>query len=104
MLQGHTPPTFALLDQFCGRFAVDKEWIATGRGSPFSPVGEDCYYPEQSVRQLAELRPEVVYAVRGTSDEGHAFFAAESDPLRMCRIPGIWHVSARVGGAEQASC
>lgn len=98
VLEGHTPPTFAFLDQFCDRFAVDKEWIATGRGSPFSPVGESHFYPEESARQLIEAKPEVVYAVRSTSDEGEAFFVAESDPLRIWRIPGIWHVSARVGG------
>ena len=98
VLQGHTPPTFAFLDQFCDRFAVDKEWIATGRGSPFSPVGESHFYPGESARQLTESKPEVVYVVRSTSDEGEAFFVAESDPLRIWRVPGIWHVSAHVGG------
>lgn len=98
VLQGHAPPTFAFLDQFCDRFAVDKEWIGTGRGSPFLPVGENCYYPQDCARQLTESKPEVIYAVRSTSDEGHAFFVAESDPLRIWRIPGVWHVSSHVGG------
>jgi hypothetical protein len=34
VVEGHTPPTFAILDQFSARFAINKEWLATGRGPP----------------------------------------------------------------------
>lgn len=45
-VEGHAPPTFAMLDQSCARFAIDKEWLATGRGQPFKSSVEHQPFPE----------------------------------------------------------
>ena len=52
VVEGHTPPTFAILDQFCARFAIDKEWLATGRGQPFKLPVEHQALPESYLTSI----------------------------------------------------
>jgi hypothetical protein len=98
VLEGHQPATFALLDQFCDSFAVNKEWLTTGRASPFSSVVEHHPLPENYLDSIEKFHPEAVYAVRSKSKTGEAFLIVESSPLKYLLLPDMWHVSDQVGG------
>ena len=98
VVEGHTPPTFAILDQFCARFAIDKEWLATGRGQPFKLPVEHQALPESYLTSIEEESPTCVYVVRSKSDVGESFIVVQADDLRAWRLPDVWHVSDHVGG------
>lgn len=99
VLIGQAPASFALLDEFCSRFAVNKEWLRTGRSSPFYPETEHRSCPEHYRSLIDEACCETVYAVRSKSEVGEAFLVIESDPLKCWLIPDVWHISDYVGGA-----
>ena len=90
--------TFAMLDQFSARFAVSKEWLASGRGEPFLPPVEHQRFPEEYLGMIDEEKPETVYAVRSKSSVGEAFIVVKSDPMKVWCLPDVWHVSNHVGG------
>lgn len=94
---GRTAASFSLLDQFCARFAVDKDWLATGRGNPFSSSVEHRASPEDYLGLIEEVAPEYVYAVRSTSDAGEALIVVGVDSLNFWCLPDLWHVSNQVG-------
>jgi len=98
VLVGQAPATFELLDRFCSRFAVNKEWLTTGRRSPFRSEVEFRSLPEKYLSLIEEADCDTVYAVRSKSDIGEAFLVIESDPLKFWQLPDIWHVSSHVGG------
>jgi hypothetical protein len=50
VVEGHAPPTFAMLDQFSAKFAIDKEWLASGCGEPFRSPLEHLPLPESYPR------------------------------------------------------
>lgn len=99
VLIGHAPATFELLDRFCSRFAVNKEWLTTGRSEPFYPEVEHRSFPEQYLSLIDEANCDTVYAVRSKSNVGEAFLVIESDPLKFWMLPDVWHVSDHVGGS-----
>ena len=98
VVEGHVPPSFALLDQFCARFAVDKEWLETGRGEPFRSPKEYRNLPEDYLAEIDEARPQSVYLVRSKSPAGESFVVVQIDELRSWCLPSVWHVSDHVGG------
>lgn len=98
VVEGHTPPTFAILDQFCARFAVDKEWLATGRGQPFKSPLEHQPLPESYLSSIEVEAPTCVYVVRSKSDVGESFIVVQTDEMKAWRLPDVWHVSDHVGG------
>lgn len=98
VMEGSMPATFAMLDQFCDRFAVNKEWVTTGREAPFRPTLEHQSLPDDYFDLIEQERPEAVYVVRSRSAVGEAFLALECCSLRYQLIPGVWHVSSHVGG------
>jgi hypothetical protein len=91
-------PTFAMLDQFCARFAVDKEWLTTGRSQPFSSPVEHRIQVSEYRELLDREAPECVYLARSSSDAGESFFVVETDAMKFWLLPDVWHVSDRVGG------
>ena len=99
VLVGQVPATFELLDCFCSRFAVNKEWLTTGRSSPFYPEVEHCSFPEEYLSLIDEANCDTVYAVRSKSNVGESFLVIENDPLKFWRLPDVWHVSNHVGGS-----
>ncbi len=98
VLVDQTPATFELLDRFCSRFAVNKEWLTTGRSSPFCSEVEYRSLPEKYLTLIDEAECDTVYAVRSKSNVGEAFLIIESDPFKFWRLPDVWHVSNHVGG------
>ena len=102
VLVGHTPATFELLDRFCSRFAVNKEWLTTGRSSPFYPEVEHRSLPEQYLNLIDEANCDTVYAVRSESNVGESFLVIESDSLKFWLLPDVWHVSDHVGAGGAA--
>lgn len=99
IVEGHAPPSFALLDHFCARFAVDKEWLAAGRGEPFRSPIEHRSLPENYLTEIEEAAPTCVYLVRSKSDVGESFIVVQADELRAWCLPDVWHVSDHVGGS-----
>ena len=97
VLAGHVAATFEMLDRFCSRFAVNKEWLSTGRGSPFLSTIEHRIFPEEYLSLINEEKPEAVYAVRSKSNIGESFVVIASDPLKCWCLPDAWHVSSHVG-------
>ncbi|WP_371435192.1 helix-turn-helix domain-containing protein [Polaromonas sp.] len=98
VLEGEAPATFDLIDRFCSRFAINKEWLTTGRRAPFSSEVGYLALPEQYARLIEQEKCERVYAVRARSTIGEAFLVIESDAFRVWRTPDVWHVSSHVGG------
>jgi len=98
VMSGQHAPSFELIDRFCDRFAVDKDWVVSGRGSPFKPPIEHEVLPELYAPRIEEAAPEIVYAVRSRSDIGEAFFVIYCDEFKAWRVPDVWHVSDHVGG------
>ena len=98
VFEGYTPQTFAILDQFCARFAIDKEWLATGRGQRFKSPIEHQPLPESYLTAIEEVSPACVYVVRSRSDVGESFIVVQADELKAWRLPDVWHVSDHVGG------
>jgi hypothetical protein len=98
VLSGHLAATFAMLDQFCSRFAIDKDWLTTGRAEPFTSPIEHMVLPEHYLRSIEDDQPATVYAVRSKSRVGESFLVVESDPMKFWRLPDVWHVSDHVGG------
>jgi hypothetical protein len=98
ILVGQAPPTFDLLDRFCSRFAVSKEWLTTGRSSPFCSQIEHRSFPEKYLSVIDEADCDTVYAVRSRSNVGESFLVIESDPFKFWLLPDVWHVSDHVGG------
>lgn len=98
VLVGQAPATFQLLDRFCSRFAVNKEWLISGRSSPFHSEVEHRLLPEKYLSLIEDADCDTVYVVRSASEVGEAFLVIESDPLKFWRLPDVWHVSACVGG------
>jgi Putative DNA-binding domain len=96
--EGHESPTFAILDQFSARFAVDKEWLTTGRGQPFRSPLEHQPLPESYLGSINAESPSSVYVVRSNSDVGECFIVVQTDEIKAWRLPNVWHVSNRVGG------
>ncbi len=94
---GQVAASFPLLDQFCARFAVDKDWLATGRGNPFTSPVEYRPSPEDYGDLIEQAAPEYVYLVRSTSDVGEALIIVGSDSLKFWSLPDVWHVSDHVG-------
>jgi hypothetical protein len=94
---GQTAASFPMLDQFCARFAVDKDWLATGRGNPFSSPVEHRASPEDYLGLIEEAAPEYVYLVRSASDVGEALIVVGCDSLKCWSLPDVWHVSNHVG-------
>lgn len=99
IVEGQTPPTFAILDQFCARLAIDKEWLATGRGQPFKSPLEHHSLPENYLPQVEEDSPICIYVVRSKSDVGESFIVVQADELKAWLLPAVWHVSDHVGGS-----
>lgn len=95
---GRHAPSFELIDRFCDRFAVCKEWVIAGRGAPFKPPIEHYSFPEFYASPIQEACPEVVYAVRSSSDIGEAVLVVFCDDFKAWRVPDVWHVSDHVGG------
>ncbi len=98
IVEGHVAPTFAMLDQFCARFAVDKEWLASGRGQPFRSPIERLFLPEQYLTGINDVNPQCVYLVRSTSAVGETFIVVQVDEFKAWCLPDVWHVSGHVGG------
>ncbi|ARV17037.1 hypothetical protein AEP_00071 [Curvibacter sp. AEP1-3] len=98
VLVGQAPATFDLIDEFCTCFAVNKEWLKTGRRSPFFPEIEHRSNPEQCLELIDAAECETVYAVRSKSVVGETFLVIESNALKFWLIPDVWHVSDHVGG------
>lgn len=99
VLVGQAPATFELLDLFCSRFAVNKEWLTTGRSSPFRSEVEYRSLPEKYQSLIDEADCDAVYAVRSKSNVGESFLVIESNPLKFWRLPDVWHISNHVGGS-----
>ncbi|HEY1128093.1 MAG TPA: ATP-binding protein [Roseateles sp.] len=102
VFEGRQAPTFAVLDQLCARFALDKEWLSTGRNQPFASPADHRARVAELDRLLERQTPEYVYLVRSKSDVGEAFLIAQADPLKFWRMSECWHVSDRVGGGGAA--
>lgn len=98
VVEGYTPPTFAILDQICARFAIDKEWLATGRGEPFKSPVEHQLLPASYLTSIEEESPTCVYLVRSSSDVGESFIVVQADEFKSWLLPDVWHVSDHVGG------
>lgn len=98
VMEGNTPATFDLLDRFCTRFAVNKEWLTTGRSTPFYSQIEHRSLPEEYLGWIDEAGCETVYAVRSKSHVGESFLVVESEQHRFQLLPDVWHVSEHVGG------
>lgn len=82
VVEGHGSPTFAILDQFSARFAIDKEWLATGRGEPFKSPLEHQALPESYLSSIDAESPTCVYAVRSNSDVGESFIVVQTDDMK----------------------
>lgn len=95
---GHQAPTFSILDQFCARFAIDKDWLATGRGHPYTSPVEHRLLPADYLNLIGEEAPDRVYLVRSNSTTGETFILLQKDELKIFRLPDVWHVSDRIGG------
>jgi hypothetical protein len=102
VLVGQALATFELLDRFCYRFAVNKEWLTTGRSAPFYPELEHRSLPQQYLSLIEEADCDTVYAVRSRSNVGESFLIIKSDPLNFWLLPDVWHVSDHVGGSGAA--
>lgn len=102
VFEGRQAPTFAMLDRLCARFALDKEWLATGRGQPFSSPVEHKMHVADYLGLLEGEALECLYLVRSKSDAGESFFVAQTDSLKFWRLPDVWHVSDHVGGTGAA--
>lgn len=102
VFNGHSAPTFDLLEKFCSRFAIDRQWLATGRGSPFSWPFERHTMPEHYGDLIDQQKPELVFVVRSTSAAGESFIVVQSDPFKIWCVPGVWHVSRQVGATGAA--
>lgn len=98
VVEGHASPTFAILDQFSARFAIDKEWLATGRGVPFRSPLEHQPLPESYLSSIDAESPTCVYVVRSNSDVGESFIVVQTDDMKAWRLPDVWHISDHVGG------
>jgi hypothetical protein len=98
VFESQQPVTFAMLDHFCERFAIDKEWLATGRGAAFRSSVERRVFPEDYLALIEQARPDCVYLVRSQSKMGEAIVVVESDVLKCWCLPDVWHVSSHVGG------
>ncbi len=98
VMEGSMPATFAMLDQFCDRFGVNKEWVTTGRDAPFQSTLEHQSLPDEYFEFIEQVTPEAVYLVRSNSAVGETFIALEISALKFLLLPGIWHVSSHVGG------
>lgn len=98
VFSGRSAATFQMIDQFCARFAVNKEWLTSGRYSPFTSPIERYVSPKDCFDLLEETQPKRVYLVRSTSEIGEAFVIVENDSLKFWLLPAIWHVSGHVGG------
>lgn len=95
---GRTHPTFAILDSFCERFAVNKEWLLSGRSSPFASTADFHSEPHDYKDWIDQAAPEYVYAVRSNSVYGEAYFVIQMDAFKHFILPMSWHVSRHVGG------
>lgn len=102
VLVGQAPATFELLDRFCSCFAVNKEWLTTGRSSPFYPEVEHRALPQHYLSLIEEADCDTVYAVRSKSNVGESFLIIEIAPLKFWLLPDVWHVSDHVGGSGAA--
>lgn len=102
VFEGRQAPTFAMLDQFCACFAVDTEWLTTGRSQPFLPQVEHRVRVAEYRELLERDPPEHLYLVRSSSDAGESFFVAQRGELRYWRLSDVWHVSDHVGGGGAA--
>lgn len=98
VMEGSMPATFAMLDQFCDQFGVNKEWVSTGRDAPFQSTLEHQSLPDEYFDFIEQAKPEAVYLVRSKSEFGEAFIALEIAALKFLLLPGTWHVSSHVGG------
>jgi hypothetical protein len=95
---GQTHPTFAILDSFCERFAVNKEWLLSGRSSPFASTA-DFHSEAYAYKDWIDLvAPEYVYAVRSKGVFGEVYFVVQMDAYKHFVLPMSWHVSRQVGG------
>jgi Putative DNA-binding domain len=97
VVEDNSPPTFAMLDQFSARFALDKEWLETGRGRPFRSPAEHQPFPENYHSLIKEVSPTRVYLVRSKSEVGESFIVVQADEIKAWRVPNVWHVSDHVG-------
>jgi hypothetical protein len=102
VFKGHSAPTFEMLENFCSRFAVDREWLTAGRGNPFSRPFERHTMPEHYGDLIDEEKPELVFVVRSRSAAGESFIVVQSDALKIWCVPGVWHVSRQVGATGAA--
>ena len=98
VLDGRAPSSFAMIDQFCERFAVNKEWLSTGRAAPFASTIPFEPLPETYLRLINEAKPECVYLVRSNSRTGETCIVIETDTMHAWTLPDMWHVSDEVGG------
>lgn len=98
VFEGHVPASFALIDRFCARFAVNKEWLLSGRSAPFSSTLSTESLPEDYLAQIDDAKPDVVYIVRSKSPVGETCIVVEKDPMQVWLLPDVWHVSDHVGG------
>ena len=98
VLAGRTEAEFSLIDQFCERFAIEKEWLTTGRCAPFSLSGIRQPSPSGYLTAIDDYNLENVYLVRSTDGPGESFIVAEADEMKMWRLSEVWHVSDQVGG------
>lgn len=102
VFEGRQAPTFAMLDLLCSRFAINKEWLSTGRCHPFSPQFEHRTRIAEYLELLEHEPPECLYFVRSSSDVGESFILAQTDTLKCYRLSDVWHVSDHVGGGGAA--
>lgn len=98
VMSGRDEPSFALIDKFCDRLAVDKEWVVAGRGAPFVSLIEHQILPEHYLAPIDEAAPEMVFAVRSKSHIGEAFIVVYCDDFKVWCVPDVWHASDHVGG------
>lgn len=97
ILDGRCAPSFAMLDRFCDRFGVCKDWLESGRELPFRSPLESRPLADDYVDLIDQLAPEVVYAVLSDSPVGQAILVLKIDHLKFLVAPMLWHVSDVVG-------
>lgn len=92
-------PSFEFLHAFAERFAVNREWLTTGRGHPFHSDERAHHLPEDYYERIIDSSPNEICFVRSSGAVGEAVVILGLDDYRYILLPSVWHISEHVGGS-----
>lgn len=95
---GTTVADFSFIKKFCEQFGVNADWLAEGKGAPYTRRIVSEQYPDRCFAQIRDSGAVGVCFAKSNAKEGQTVVILKFDNFRYELATRSWHISSHVGG------